>query len=189
METRTNEHLKATVTEFVLTETEKRQIKKLKEALRQERSIRTVTIAEFCQHYRISARTVWNWVRKGRLKALRDGGGRIYRLVDPQWPLLDGSGHQDLVMRLGVLKPGQVAVLLGVQPSTIRKMASSGRLRAIWVGAQRRFSVAEVQRVIAVRALGRKPKNRTEVGEGVLRWARWKLDHPGMEAPDWPIKA
>jgi len=187
METPTNEPLKSSATGPALTKTETRDVKKLREAIRQERSVRLMTIAEFCQQYRICPRTVWNWVRKGRLKAARDAGGRIYRLVDPGWPQLDDSNHPELVMRLGVLKPGQVAVLLGVRPSTVRKMASSGRLKAIKVGTQRRFSVGEVQKALAARALGRRPKNRNEVDEGVIRWARWKLDHPGG-SPDWPIE-
>lgn len=188
METPTNEQLEASVTKSALTETERRYVKKLKEAIRHERSVKLMTITEFCQQYRICPRTVWNWVRKGRLKAARDAGGRIYRLVDPGWPQLDDSSHPELVMRLGVLKPGQVAALLGVRPSTVRKMASTGRLKSIRVGTQRRFSVAEVQRALAVRALGRRPKNRKEVSEGVVRWARWKLDHPGASAPNWPIE-
>jgi excisionase family DNA binding protein len=149
--------------------------------LRQDRTTKLVTIREFCTHYRISHRTVWNWVRTGRLKALRDAGGRIFRLIDPQWPVLDESGDPDLVMRLAVLKPFEVAVLLGVLPSTVRKMNSQGRLRAVWVGSQRRYSLAEVRRVIAERALGHGPRNRRENSVGMLRWATWKL---GLRAAD-----
>src|SRR5438445_7313706 len=98
-----------------------------------------ITIREFCATYRISPRTVWNWVRKGRLKALRDSGGRIFRLIDPEWPVLDESGDPDLVMRLAVLRPAEVAALLGVHPATIRKFVHQGRLKAVQVGSHRRF--------------------------------------------------
>ena len=100
--------------------------------------MKLITIPEFCAQYRISPRTVSNWVRKGRLRALRDSGGRAFRLIDPEWPVLDEAGDPDLVMRLALLKPGEVAVLLGVLPSTVRKMALQGRLRAVRVGSQRR---------------------------------------------------
>jgi excisionase family DNA binding protein len=135
-----------------------------------------ITITEFCSRYRISHRTVWNWVRKGRLKAVRDSGGRVLRLIDPQWPVLDESHDPDPVMRLAFLKPGQVAVLLEVLPATVRKMASQGRLKAVWLGGQRRFSLSEVRRAVAARMLGHQPKNAKETGEGIIRWARWRLE-------------
>lgn len=143
-----------------------------------------ITIAEFCQHYRISPRTVWNWVRSGRLTVVRDSGGRILRLIDPQWPLLDRSDDPDLVKRFAFLKPGQVAALLGVLPATVRKMAATGRIRSVRVGSQRRFSLSAVRVAIAERALGHKPRNSRETSEGVVRWARWKLNLP--DPPETP---
>jgi excisionase family DNA binding protein len=134
-----------------------------------------ITIGEFCSTYRISSRTVWNWVKSGRLIAVRDSGGRILRLIDPGWPILDQSGDNDLVMRLAVLKPRDVAALIGVLPSTVRKMASDGRLRAFWVGSQRRFSLSEVRRAIAERTLGHKPHNHREKNLAILKWAAWQL--------------
>ena len=138
-------------------------------------AMKLITIAEFCRCYRVSERTVWNWVKRGRLTAVRDSGGRILRLIDPQWPILDQSGDPDLVMRLAVLKPRDVAALLGVLPSAVRKMASEGRLKAVWVGSQRRFSLSEVRRAIAERTLGRKPRNPLEKSLGILRWAASQL--------------
>jgi len=143
-----------------------------------------LTVWEFCHEYRVSRRTVYNWVRKGRLKVLRDARGRIFRVIDPQWPVLDQSNHPDLVMRLGCLKPGAVAALIGVHPATVRKMVYRGRLKPLWVGSQRRFSLAEVQRLIAERTLGHPPKSRREVDEGIVQWARWKLGLPVQESND-----
>jgi excisionase family DNA binding protein len=140
-------------------------------------NMKFITIPEFCSHYRISPRTVWNWVKKGRLKAVRDSHGRVLRLVDPGWPVLDeGSQDPDPVMRLAFLKPAQVAALLGVLPATVRKMAAQGRLKAVWVGSQRRFSLSEVRRAVAARMLGHKPRNSNETSEGMVRWARWRLE-------------
>jgi len=138
--------------------------------------MKLITIAEFCRCYRVTERTVWNWVKSGRLVAVRDSGGRILRLIDPQWPIFDDkSGDPNLVMRLAVLKTRDVAALLGVLPGTVRKMASEGRLRAVWVGSQRRFSLSEVRRAIAERALGRRPRNPQEKNLGILRWAARQL--------------
>lgn len=138
--------------------------------------MRLISIREFCAAYRVTKRTVWNWVKNDRLVAVRDSGGRILRLVDPQWPILDDqSGDSNLVMRLAVLKPRDVAALLGVLPATVRKMASEGRLKAVWVGSQRRFSLSEVRRAIAERTLGRRPRNPQEKNLGILRWAARQL--------------
>lgn len=137
--------------------------------------MKLITINEFCARYRISPRTVWNWVRKGRLRALRDSGGRIFRLIDPQWPVFDESGDPDLVMRYATLKPGEVALLLGVLPSTVRKMVAKGRLKAVQFGSQRRYSLAEIRRAIAERTLGHRARDRKEVKLGMVRWAASKL--------------
>lgn len=170
-----NQGLNVPSTQNAAAEARSRQVKALREAIQKERPVKFITISEFCAQYRISARTVWTWARKGRLKVMRDSGGRIFRLVDPEWPVLDDSGDPDLVMRLGMLRPGEVAALLGVLPSTVRKMASQGRLKAIRIGSQRRFSLGEVRRALAARALGHKPKSRKETSQGMIRWARWKL--------------
>ena len=138
--------------------------------------MRLMTIAEFCQYYRISPRTVWNWVRKGRLTAVRDAGGRVMRLVDPRWPILEEPGDPDPVMRLALLKPAQVAAVLGVLPSTVRKMATQGRIRSVWVGGQRRFTLCAVRRAIATKALGRRPRNSKEISDGMIRWAWSRLE-------------
>jgi excisionase family DNA binding protein len=143
----------------------------------------TLTIPEFCSRYRISSRTVWNWVRKGRLKALRGAGGRVFRLIDPHWPVFDESRDPDLVMRHAVLKPGEVALLLGVLPSTVRKMTLQGRLRAVTVGSQRRYSLASVRQLMAERQLGHKPTSRKETSLGMVRWAAWKLSLPNNAEP------
>lgn len=184
METRSKQKLKAPVREPVLTETQKCQIKMLEAVILQKRSIRFITIAEFCERYPTCPRTVSNWVRRGILEAVRDARGRIYRVIDPEWPIVDDSEEA----YLSTLKPRQVAALLGVPPSTIQKMASRGQLKAMQVGTQKCFSIAEVQRAVAARAFGRMPRGRKEVNEGVIRWARWKLDHPGVVAPNRPIK-
>lgn len=137
--------------------------------------MRALTIPEFCAKYRITDRTARNWVRRGRLRALRDASGRICRLIDPQWPILDESNDSDLVMRYAVLKTGEVGLLLGVLPATVRKMTVQGRLRAAWVGSQRRYALSEIRRVLAKRTLGHKPKDRKEASLGMVRWAAWKL--------------
>ncbi len=106
---------------------------------------------------------------------LRDKGGRIFRLIDPQWPMFDESRDPDLVMRFGTLKPGELAVLLGVDPATIRKMVRQGRLKPVYAGSQRRFSLAEARRALAERMLGRKPTSGKEVSRMMVRWAAQRL--------------
>ena len=82
----------------------------------------------------------------------------------------------------GLFKPSQVAALVGVHPAMIRKLANQGRLKPIWVGSQRRFSIAEVRRLIAERMLGHRPRTSKETSEGIIRWARWKLGLPSEPA-------
>jgi excisionase family DNA binding protein len=135
----------------------------------------TLTISEFCRSYRISPRTVWNWVRKGRLRALRDSHGRILRLIDPNWPVFDECHEEDLLDRYAILKTGEVALLVGLHPVTVRKLVRQGRLGSVWIGRQRRFSLGQVRRLLAERALGRAPKDRNEINRVVLRWAARRL--------------
>jgi len=115
------------------------------------------------------------------LKALRDGGGRIFRIIDEQWPLMDDSNDPDLVNRVGTLKPGEVALLLNVNPATVRKLVAQGRLKAVYAGSQRRFSIAQVRRVLAQQTLGRRPVTRKEISQVVLEWARRRLELPPTE--------
>jgi excisionase family DNA binding protein len=136
----------------------------------------TLTISEFCRVYRISPRTVWNWVRKGRLRALHDSHGRILRLIDPNWPVFDECREEEeLVDRYAILKTGEVALLVGLHSATVRRLVSQGRLGSVWIGRQRRFSLGQVRRLLAERALGRPPKDRNEINRVVLRWAAWRL--------------
>jgi Helix-turn-helix domain len=134
-----------------------------------------LTIHEFCRKYRISRRTVWNWARAGRLRVLRDKGGRIFRLVDPQWPMFDESRGADLVDRYGALKPIEMAALLGVHPASIRRMVREGRLKPLYVDSQRRFSVAEARRALAERMLGRRPRGPKDTTVGMIMWAKQRL--------------
>src|SRR5579871_3828398 len=107
-----------------------------------------ISIEEFCRKYRISPRTVWNWAKTGRLRPLRDRGGRIFRLIDPQWRLFDEHVEDDIMMSYGMLKPGEMALLLGVHPATIRKMVRQGRLQPVYVGSRRCFSLAAARKAL-----------------------------------------
>ena len=77
------------------------------------------------------------------------------------------------------LKPCEVAAVLGVLPNAIRKMASQGRLKAVWVRSHRRFTMSEVRRAIAERVLGHRPRNSREISQGMIRWARLRLGISG----------
>jgi excisionase family DNA binding protein len=80
-----------------------------------------------------------------------------------------------LVARQATFRRQEVAAALGVVPSTIRKMVSQGRLKAVWVGSQRRFTISEVRRAIAERMLGHKPGNSRETSQGMIQWGRGRL--------------
>lgn len=73
------------------------------------------------------------------------------------------------------LRPHEVAAVLGVVPSAIRKMVSQGRLKAVWVGSERRFTISEVRRATAERVLEHRPRNSREISQGMIRWARLRL--------------
>ena len=84
-----------------------------------------------------------------------------------------------LITHQPTLRPCEVAAVLGVPPNAVRKMASHGRLKAVWVGSQRRFTISEVRRAIAERVLGHRPRNSREISQGTIRWARWRLGISG----------
>jgi excisionase family DNA binding protein len=84
-----------------------------------------------------------------------------------------------LITRQLTLRACEVASVLGVLPNAVRKMASQGQLKAVWVGSQRRFTISEVRRAIAERVLGHRPRNSREISQGMIRWARLRLKIPG----------
>lgn len=44
---------------------------------------RFYTPPELAAHYRITRQAIWNWIRQGRLKAIRLG--TVYRISESEW--------------------------------------------------------------------------------------------------------
>jgi excisionase family DNA binding protein len=84
-----------------------------------------------------------------------------------------------LKIRHPTFGPHEVAAVLGVVPNTVRKMVAQGRLKAILVGSQRRFTISEVRRAIAERMLGHKPRSSRETSKGMIQWGRGRLGRSG----------
>jgi hypothetical protein len=106
-----------------------------------------------------------------------------YRIKDPEWvtagPLekLDDSISMDDLI---VLRPCEVAELLGVSTKWIQIMARRGQLKHFTIGkgktfAARRYSLSAVRQFIAMRANGGNKQKRGAVRKAMVDLARARL--------------
>jgi Helix-turn-helix domain len=106
----------------------------------------------------------------------------MLRIIDPCWPLIDKveSDSNDPIERLYVYKTCEVAAILGCTTRNVLYMCEAGKLKyAIFgvagKGGRRRFCLAQIRRLIAERAKGRKPRGRNETSAALIEIAKKKL--------------
>jgi hypothetical protein len=141
---------------------------------------------EFCATYGTTQWTARRWVREGKVTAIRVPAGpraRIF-IFDPGWTQIDTPSSADPAEWLCVLRQCDVAMLLNVTPRWLRHLENSGKAHYRLVGGRKRYSLSEVRRLIAQRALGHSPRNRQEKNLGMLRWAFQKLNRNQEAAPN-----
>jgi hypothetical protein len=160
-----------------------------------QNSQQLLTLREFCTIYRTDKRTVKRRVRAGQLEGVwkpTQVGNKMPRLfiVDPGWQraILAHNikqGKDFAVDDVYILRGYHVAQILGVTPRAVRYMAQDGRLGWAKAGMRgnhhRRYSIADVRRLIAMREKGSYQKRRPtrkEMDAAVLKWARGRLGIP-----------
>ena len=142
-----------------------------------------LTIKEFSLKYGLNSHTVRDKIRKGKLVAVKKpGAGRtaVILIIDPGWD--DVQVFEKTVNRLVddhyILQGKVVAALLGVSPRMVRYMAQRGKMsfRKATNKSKRRYSIAEVRRMMALREnpTERKP-TKEHMDNAVLRWAMKRL--------------
>lgn len=125
-----------------------------------QRAPRWLTTAEFCAHYHVSPLTARRWARQGRVKAVRVPPcekGQL-RILDPEWDLIDVANLRTPYSPaewLCVLRQCDVASLLGITRGTLKYLESAGKTNFRLVGSRKRYSLAEVRRLLAVCQAGR----------------------------------
>jgi excisionase family DNA binding protein len=125
---------------------------------------------QFAVTFGLSRRTVYEMVRRGQLTTIRLG--RQLRIAEPTTVYGPPAPPEDLRMLLSC----EVAGLLGVQPQSVRKLARRHRIGYRMISGRRLYSLSDVRRVLAARALGRRRlRPGQSVHEGMVNWARNKL--------------
>ena len=144
---------------------------------KQQTAERWLTVAAFSALYGTTRETTRRWCRQGRLKFIRIPPRPYAKLLilDPKWSQVDAVTSEDPSEWIAMLRQCDIAALIGVSARAIRFMEAKGQVRCKIVGGRKRYSLGEVRRLLAERALGRKPRNRREASLGMLRWAYRKL--------------
>ena len=100
--------------------------------------------------------------------------GKLF-IFDPGWIQLDVSSSADPVEWLCILRQCDVARLLNMTTRGLRYLEVAGKAHYRLIGPRKRYSISEVRRLLAARALGHEPRNRQETSAGMLRWASAQL--------------
>jgi DNA-binding transcriptional MerR regulator len=138
---------------------------------------RWLSVAELAAKYGVLPGTARRWVRKGRVTAIRVPPvprGRIY-IADPRWTQIDAPATGDPSEWYCCLRQCEVAMLLGMTARGLRYLESAGRAHYLLIGGRKLYSVQEVRRLIAQRAIGNERRNHQETRRGMLRWAASQL--------------
>jgi hypothetical protein len=134
---------------------------------------RWLSVVEFSALYGTTRETARRWCRQGRVKCIRIPPRPHARILilDPKWPQVDAVTSDDASEWIAVLKQRDLAALLGISARAVRYKEARGEVRYKIVGGRKRYSISEARRLLAERALGRKPRSRQEAKFGMLRWA------------------
>jgi hypothetical protein len=138
---------------------------------------RWLSVVEFSALYGTTRETARRWCRQGRVKFIRIPPRPHARILilDPNWSQVDAVTSDDPCEWITVLQQRDLAALLGISARAVRYKEARGEVRYKLVGGRKRYSISEARRLLAERALGRKPLNRREASLGMLRWAYRKL--------------
>lgn len=139
---------------------------------------RWLSTAEFSAIYGTTRETARRWAKQGRIQAIRippRARGRIY-IRDPKWIRIDTPNTGDPSEWLNILRPSDVARLLGITARALRYKETAGKANFRLVGGRKLYSLSEVRRLLAQRQNGREKVTRSERQLSLLRWAMWKLE-------------
>ncbi|MCI0719184.1 MAG: helix-turn-helix domain-containing protein [Acidobacteria bacterium] len=133
---------------------------------------RWLTPLQLAVAYGLSRRTVYEMVRRGQLVSFRMG--RQLRIGDPGW--FYQNLQPDPAEDVGALLSCEVAAVMEVQPQSVRKLARRHRIGYRTVRGRRLYSLNDVRRLLAARAMGhRRLQPADNVHEGMARWIQGKL--------------
>lgn len=148
---------------------------------------RLLTTAQFSLKYKLCRSTIYNRIKEGRLQAVKQPGKNskdqrrpILFVVDPGWEHYTIPNHNCTPAdEIYVLNGKEVAELLGCSPRWVRYLATADKLGFSKTSTKdrghRRFSIADVRKMMAIRATGKRRPSRGAVRSSVLQWARERL--------------
>jgi hypothetical protein len=138
---------------------------------------RWFSTAEFCARYGVLQGTARRWARQGKITSIRippAPRGKIY-ILDPVWLQIDTPSSADPAEWFCCLRQCEVAHLLGITPRALRYKEADGKAHYRRVGHRKLYSVQEVRRLIAQRAVGNGRRSQRETCQGMLCWAASQL--------------
>ncbi|MCI0722764.1 MAG: helix-turn-helix domain-containing protein [Acidobacteria bacterium] len=131
---------------------------------------------QFAVLFGLSLRTVYGMVRRGQLVSVRLG--RQLRIADPGWFYQDLQA--DPAETVPILYSCEVAVLLGIKPQSVRKLARRHRIGYQTIRGKRIYSLGDVRRLMAARGLRhRRLRPGQSVHQGMVSWTRGRLPLQG----------
>jgi hypothetical protein len=148
--------------------------------------VESYTIPEFAKKYGFTVQTISRQIAENNLSTVTVDG--VLRVWDP-WsdPKTGTNTAEDIYMLRGV----EVAEILGITTRALRyhvagggmpgKECVGGKIACVWIGKQRRYSLADVRRFIANRM--EKKVGRSRVRAGIVEWALERLADPKQSFP------
>ena len=153
---------------------------------------RWLTVVEFCTMYGVSYSTLKLYIKKGIVEtqvfALADSTKKHRRIKDPHWTVagdletITGSRSIDEVF---LLRPCEVAEILGVSVTRVRYLAAAGKLKYYQLHARhRRYTLGAVRQMLAIKETGARKPKRSAVRKAVVAYARTRLMENPLKALD-----
>jgi hypothetical protein len=131
---------------------------------------RYVSTMVYAKRHGVSVQSVQDWLREGRVEGICFNR-RMY-IDDNRSPVSVGFKFKPrTIEHYPVMLGVEVAVLLGVTPRWVRKLARKHRIAELTIGGHRRYSVHDVRRLMAIRKMHLDHPKAKKIREVVLAWA------------------
>jgi hypothetical protein len=150
------------------------------------------SITEFSERYSVSTQTILRLIEQKHVQTFTQNGA--VRIWDPFYDRATGTNSAE---DLYILRGCEVADILGVTTRNLRYLATGGQISHVVIGGQRRYSLADVRRLIAHRMEKKKTGKRgPRIRTALVKWALQRLTemdrikpyksaHEGSDKSSW----
>lgn len=149
---------------------------------------RWLTTREFMMIYGVGFATAKEYIRRGIVESQLINGAnskkKHRRIKDPHWTApnaggMDRTGKHRSIDDIFLLRPIEVAEIVGISPRRVRQLARAGKVEFYQIGhRERRYTMAAVRQILALKTDGRAQRRvgRTAVRKAVIAFARARLN-------------